>query len=129
MKVQIREDLTQKELPAHLTTSTFGILSPGAEPAVGHLVKPVTKPRSTKVEIRNKTITFPATEPGETSGVVSQGYIIQMTTVLLSLTLFLVTFVAVTGIILSPISGDTQVVIGSHFNHRPDWRSLKIVKC
>ncbi|XP_044099598.1 centrosomal protein of 192 kDa isoform X1 [Neovison vison] len=67
VKVQIREDLTQKELPAHLTTSTFGILSPGAEPAVGHLVKPVTKPRSTKVEIRNKTITFPATEPGETS--------------------------------------------------------------
>ncbi|XP_032731711.1 centrosomal protein of 192 kDa isoform X4 [Lontra canadensis] len=67
VKVQIREDLTQKELLAHLATSTFGILSPGAEPAVSHLVKPVTKPHSTKVEIRNKTITFPATEPGETS--------------------------------------------------------------
>ncbi|XP_045880017.1 centrosomal protein of 192 kDa isoform X3 [Meles meles] len=67
VKVQIREDLTQKELLAHLATSTFGILSPGAEPAVSHLVKPMTKPCSTKVEIKNKTITFPATEPGETS--------------------------------------------------------------
>ncbi|XP_048077553.1 centrosomal protein of 192 kDa isoform X1 [Ursus arctos] len=67
VKVQIREDLTQKELLPHLASSTFGILSPGTEPSVSHLVKPMTKPPSTKVEIRNKTVTFPATEPGETS--------------------------------------------------------------
>uniref|UniRef100_G1MHB9 Centrosomal protein 192 n=1 Tax=Ailuropoda melanoleuca TaxID=9646 RepID=G1MHB9_AILME len=67
VKVQIREDLTQKELLTHLASSTFGILSPGTEPSVSHLVKPMTKPPSTKVEIRNKTVTFPATEPGETS--------------------------------------------------------------
>lgn len=69
MKVQIQEDLTQKELLTRLASSPFGILSPGTEPSVCHLVKPMTKPPSTKVEIRNKTVTFPATEPGETSGV------------------------------------------------------------
>jgi len=68
VKIQIREDLTQQELLTHLASSTFGILSPGTEPSVSYLVKPMTKPPSTKVEIRNKTITFPATEPGETSG-------------------------------------------------------------
>ncbi|KAF0874655.1 CE192 protein, partial [Crocuta crocuta] len=67
VKVQIREDLTQKELLTHLASSPFGILSPGTEPSACHLVKPMTKPPSTKVEIRNKTVTFPATEPGETS--------------------------------------------------------------
>ncbi|XP_058548777.1 centrosomal protein of 192 kDa isoform X1 [Neofelis nebulosa] len=67
VKVQIQEDLTQKELLTRLASSPFGILSPGTEPSVCHLVKPMTKPPSTKVEIRNKTITFPATEPGETS--------------------------------------------------------------
>ncbi|XP_034869725.1 centrosomal protein of 192 kDa isoform X4 [Mirounga leonina] len=67
VKVQIREDLTQKELLTHLASSTFGVLSPGTEPSVSYLVKPMTKPPSTKVEIRNKTVTFPATEPGETS--------------------------------------------------------------
>nr|XP_055179515.1 centrosomal protein of 192 kDa isoform X6 [Nyctereutes procyonoides] len=66
VKVQIREDLTQKEL-THLASSSFGILSPETDPSVSHLVKPMTKPPSTKVEIRNKTVTFPATEPGETS--------------------------------------------------------------
>lgn len=87
MKIQIREDLTQQELLTHLASSTFGILSPGTEPSVSYLVKPMTKPPSTKVEIRNKTITFPATEPGETSGMISQGYRIHMATDLLSLTL------------------------------------------
>ncbi|XP_043415358.1 centrosomal protein of 192 kDa isoform X1 [Prionailurus bengalensis] len=67
VKVQIQEDLTQKELLTRLASSPFGILSPGTEPSVCHLVKPMTKPPSTKVEIRNKTVTFPATEPGETS--------------------------------------------------------------
>ncbi|KAJ8776693.1 hypothetical protein J1605_015282 [Eschrichtius robustus] len=68
VKVQIREDLTQEELFTCLTSSPFGILSPETEPSVNHLVKPVTKPPSTRVEIRNKTVTFPTTEPGETSG-------------------------------------------------------------
>ncbi|XP_026944430.1 centrosomal protein of 192 kDa isoform X1 [Sagmatias obliquidens] len=68
VKVQIREDLTQEELFTCLTSSPFRILSPETEPSVNHLVKPVTKPPSTRVEIRNKTVTFPTTEPGETSG-------------------------------------------------------------
>ncbi|XP_062057295.1 centrosomal protein of 192 kDa isoform X1 [Lepus europaeus] len=67
VKVQIREDLAQEELLPHLTSSTFGILTSASEPSVSHLVKPVTKPPSTKVEIRNKTIAFPITEPGKTS--------------------------------------------------------------
>ncbi|XP_032149342.1 centrosomal protein of 192 kDa isoform X6 [Sapajus apella] len=66
VKVQIREDLTQVELLTRLTSKPFGILSPVSEP-FGHLVKPMTKPPSTKVEIRNKSITFPTTEPGKTS--------------------------------------------------------------
>uniref|UniRef100_A0A0D9RY34 Centrosomal protein 192 n=1 Tax=Chlorocebus sabaeus TaxID=60711 RepID=A0A0D9RY34_CHLSB len=67
VKVQIREDLTQVELLTRLTSKPFGILSPASEPSVSHLVKPMTKPPSTKVEIRKKSITFPTTEPGETS--------------------------------------------------------------
>nr|XP_028693727.1 centrosomal protein of 192 kDa isoform X8 [Macaca mulatta] len=67
VKVQIREDLTQVELLTRLTSKPFGILSPISEPAVSHLVKPMTKPPSTKVEIRKKSITFSTTEPGETS--------------------------------------------------------------
>ncbi|XP_063497325.1 centrosomal protein of 192 kDa isoform X16 [Symphalangus syndactylus] len=67
VKVQIREDLTQVERLTRLTSKPFGILSPVSEPSVSHLVKPMTKPPSTKVEIRNKSITFPTTEPGETS--------------------------------------------------------------
>lgn len=87
MKVQIREDLTQEELFTCLTSSPFRILSPETEPSVNHLVKPVTKPPSTRVEIRNKTVTFPTTEPGETSGIVSQGYVIQTSASTLDLTL------------------------------------------
>nr|XP_019574786.1 PREDICTED: centrosomal protein of 192 kDa-like isoform X2 [Rhinolophus sinicus] len=66
VKVQIREDFTQEELLTRLASSPFSIPSP-AEPSSSHLVKPMTKPPSTKVEIRNKTVTFSTTEPGETS--------------------------------------------------------------
>ncbi|KAM5304920.1 centrosomal protein of 192 kDa isoform 3-T3 [Glossophaga mutica] len=66
VKVQIREELTQEELFNRLASSPFGIPSV-TEPLISHLVKPMTKPPSTKVEIRNKTVTFPTTEPGETS--------------------------------------------------------------
>ncbi|MBZ3869256.1 Centrosomal protein of 192 kDa [Sciurus carolinensis] len=67
VKVQIREDLTQRELLPHLASGLSGVLMPAPEPSVSHLVKPVTKPPSTKVEIRSKTVTFPTTEPGKTS--------------------------------------------------------------
>ncbi|XP_070634643.1 centrosomal protein of 192 kDa isoform X5 [Bos indicus] len=67
VKVQIREDLTQEELFTHLTSGPLGILSQETEHVV-NLVKPAAKPPSTKVELRNKTVTFPPTEPGETSG-------------------------------------------------------------
>ncbi|XP_036100844.1 centrosomal protein of 192 kDa isoform X7 [Molossus molossus] len=67
VKVQIQEDLTQEELLTRLASSPFGIPSLVTEPLTRHLVKPMTKPPSTKVEIRNKTVTFPTTEPGETS--------------------------------------------------------------
>ncbi|XP_017655973.1 centrosomal protein of 192 kDa isoform X2 [Nannospalax galili] len=66
VKVQIQEDLTQ-ELLSNLAPSTFGILAPASEPSISHLTKPVTKPPSTKVEIRSKTVIFPPTEPGKTS--------------------------------------------------------------
>ncbi|XP_070276806.1 centrosomal protein of 192 kDa isoform X2 [Myotis yumanensis] len=67
VKVQIREDLTQAELLTRLASNPLGIPFPVTEPLTRHLVKPMTKPPSTKVEIRNKTVTFPTTEPGETS--------------------------------------------------------------
>ncbi|XP_036177012.1 centrosomal protein of 192 kDa isoform X7 [Myotis myotis] len=67
VKVQIREDLTQAELLTRLASNPLGIPFPVTEPLTRHLVKPMTKPRSTKVELRNKTVTFPTTEPGETS--------------------------------------------------------------
>ncbi|XP_062933366.1 centrosomal protein of 192 kDa isoform X4 [Cynocephalus volans] len=67
VKVQIREDLTQEELLPRLASSSCGVLPSASEPSVSHLVKPITKPPSTKVEIKNKTVTFPVTEPGKTS--------------------------------------------------------------
>nr|XP_021515189.1 centrosomal protein of 192 kDa isoform X1 [Meriones unguiculatus] len=66
VKVQIREDLTEEPL-SHLASSTFGILAPAPEPSISHLTKPITKPPSTKLEIRNKTVVFPPTAPGKTS--------------------------------------------------------------
>lgn len=86
VKVQIREDLTQESLP-HLASSTFGNLAPGPEPSISHLTKPITKPPSTKVEIRSKTVIFPPTEPGKTSGIVSQSSVSQMSAAAYSLVL------------------------------------------
>lgn len=84
VKVQIREDLTQADLLTRLASNPLGIPFPVTEPLTRHLVKPMTKPPSTKVEIRNKTVIFPTTEPGETSGIVSQEYLIQKSTDILS---------------------------------------------
>ncbi|XP_045430678.1 centrosomal protein of 192 kDa isoform X2 [Pipistrellus kuhlii] len=67
VKVQIRENLTQAELLTRLASNPLGIPFSVTEPLTRHLVKPMTKPPSTKVEIRNKTVIFPTTEPGETS--------------------------------------------------------------
>ncbi|XP_055982899.1 centrosomal protein of 192 kDa [Sorex fumeus] len=63
VKVQIREDLAQEEL-TRFSTPSFGIMNTGA---LSHLTKLLPKPPSTKVEIRNKSVTFPTTEPGNTS--------------------------------------------------------------
>lgn len=84
VKVQIREDLTQAELLTRLASNPLGIPFPVTEPLTKHLVKPMTKPPSTKVELRNKTVTFPTTEPGGTSGIMSQDYLIQMSTDIMS---------------------------------------------
>ncbi|XP_029402677.1 centrosomal protein of 192 kDa [Mus pahari] len=67
VKVQIREDLTPEPLPHLPSSSTFGILAPAPEPSISRLTKLITKPPSTKVEIRSKTVIFPPTEPGRTS--------------------------------------------------------------
>ncbi|XP_006876648.1 PREDICTED: centrosomal protein of 192 kDa-like [Chrysochloris asiatica] len=68
VKVQIQEDLTQEERPFHLLASSpFGMLPSASELSVRHLVKSVTQSPSTKVEIRNKIVTFPVTKPGESS--------------------------------------------------------------
>ncbi|KAM6217479.1 centrosomal protein of 192 kDa [Rhynchocyon petersi] len=65
VKVQIQEDLTQEEHSSKLWASNqFGILPSASELSVGHLVKPLTQPPSTKVEIRNKMLTFPTMKPG-----------------------------------------------------------------
>lgn len=88
VKVQIREDLTQEDLFPRVASSPFGILSRITEPSVSHLVKPVVKPPSTEVKIQNKTMTFPTTEPGETSGIISQDHVIQVSAGILSPGLF-----------------------------------------
>ncbi|XP_036017168.1 centrosomal protein of 192 kDa isoform X3 [Mus musculus] len=67
VKVQIREDLTQEPLPHLPSSGTSGILAPAPEPSISRLTKLITKPPSTKVEIRSKTVIFPPTEPGRTS--------------------------------------------------------------
>ncbi|XP_076768637.1 centrosomal protein of 192 kDa isoform X2 [Arvicanthis niloticus] len=67
VKVQIREDLTQEPLARLPSSGTLGILASVPEPSISHLIKPIAKPPSTKVEIRSKTVMFPPTEPGKTS--------------------------------------------------------------
>ncbi|KAM4841247.1 centrosomal protein of 192 kDa isoform 1-T2 [Thomomys bottae] len=67
VKIQIQEDLTQEELLTHLTSNTFGILTPTPEPPISQMIKPIIKPPSTKIEIKSKMITFPTTEAGKTS--------------------------------------------------------------
>ncbi|XP_013368299.1 PREDICTED: centrosomal protein of 192 kDa isoform X3 [Chinchilla lanigera] len=67
VKVQIRENLTQEALLSRLTSGILGSLVPASGPPVSHLMKLATKPPSTQVQIRSKTVTFPATAPGETS--------------------------------------------------------------
>ncbi|XP_036613779.1 centrosomal protein of 192 kDa isoform X2 [Trichosurus vulpecula] len=63
VKVQIREDITKEGLSTCLASKQ--ILT--SESPVSHMLKLLTKPPSTKIEIKTKTITFPETEPGETS--------------------------------------------------------------
>nr|XP_020841242.1 centrosomal protein of 192 kDa isoform X3 [Phascolarctos cinereus] len=63
VKVQIREDIIM-EGPSTSLASKHILTS---ESPVSHMLKLFTKPPSTKVEIKTKTITFPETEPGETS--------------------------------------------------------------
>ncbi|XP_068955575.1 centrosomal protein of 192 kDa [Petaurus breviceps papuanus] len=63
VKVQIREDITKEGLSTCLASKQ--ILT--SESPVSHMPNLFTKSPSTKVEIKTKTITFPETEPGETS--------------------------------------------------------------
>lgn len=123
MKVQIREDFTQEELLTPSASSPFEISSRVTEPSVSHLVKPMTKPPSTKVEIKNKTVTFPTVEPGETSGILSQDYLIKMSTDILSV---IELTMLVIGIKFYPFTaGQNQVVIDSYFNDELDLGELK----
>ncbi|XP_038602144.1 LOW QUALITY PROTEIN: centrosomal protein of 192 kDa [Tachyglossus aculeatus] len=67
VKVQIREDVSHEVASTSSASKQVAVLSPIPETPITHMVKPITKPPSTKVEIKNRTITFPETVSGESS--------------------------------------------------------------
>ncbi|XP_067402161.1 centrosomal protein of 192 kDa [Emydura macquarii macquarii] len=66
IKVQIQEDITQDISSTGLTSKKLDVLTPASESII-HMIKPLPKLPSTKVEIRNRTIVFPETGSGESS--------------------------------------------------------------
>ncbi|XP_028921319.1 centrosomal protein of 192 kDa isoform X3 [Ornithorhynchus anatinus] len=67
VKVQIREDISHEVASTSSASKQVAVLSPISETPVTQMVKPLTKPPSTKVEVKNRTITFPETVSGESS--------------------------------------------------------------
>ncbi|MBN3308453.1 CE192 protein, partial [Amia calva] len=67
IRVQIREDLTLDVSATACTAKQLGVLPAQPETPVLQMAKPLPKPGSSKVEIKNRTLVFPATGSGEIS--------------------------------------------------------------
>uniref|UniRef100_A0A8D0H067 Centrosomal protein of 192 kDa n=1 Tax=Sphenodon punctatus TaxID=8508 RepID=A0A8D0H067_SPHPU len=67
IKVHIRENISQEAPATGFTARKLNVLPPHSEPPIVHRIKPLPKPPSTKVEIRNRTLIFPQTASGESS--------------------------------------------------------------
>uniref|UniRef100_A0A8C4YBK1 Centrosomal protein 192 n=1 Tax=Gopherus evgoodei TaxID=1825980 RepID=A0A8C4YBK1_9SAUR len=66
IKVQIREDIAQDVSSTGSASKKLEVLTPPSE-SVTHMIKPLPKLPSTKVEIKNRAIIFPETRFGESS--------------------------------------------------------------
>uniref|UniRef100_A0A674ISQ7 Centrosomal protein 192 n=1 Tax=Terrapene triunguis TaxID=2587831 RepID=A0A674ISQ7_9SAUR len=66
IKVQIREDIAQDVSSTGSASKKLDVLTPSSESVI-HMIKPLPKLPSTKVEIKNRTIIFPETRFGESS--------------------------------------------------------------
>ncbi|MEE6464591.1 hypothetical protein FKM82_006296 [Ascaphus truei] len=66
IKVQIREDVTLDMSATGATPQQLANLLPHSETPI-HVAKPLHKPPSTKVEMKNRTLVFPKTASGESS--------------------------------------------------------------
>uniref|UniRef100_A0A8C3SYV5 Centrosomal protein 192 n=1 Tax=Chelydra serpentina TaxID=8475 RepID=A0A8C3SYV5_CHESE len=66
IKVQIREDIAQDVSLTSSTSKKLNVLTPPSESVI-HMIKPLPKLPSTKVEIKNRTVIFPETGFGESS--------------------------------------------------------------
>uniref|UniRef100_A0A8C3IZ99 Centrosomal protein 192 n=1 Tax=Chrysemys picta bellii TaxID=8478 RepID=A0A8C3IZ99_CHRPI len=66
IKVQIREDIAQDVSSTGSASKKLDVLIPSSESVI-HMIKPLPKLPSTKVEIKNRTIIFPETRFGESS--------------------------------------------------------------
>ncbi|XP_074843586.1 centrosomal protein of 192 kDa [Carettochelys insculpta] len=66
IKVHIQEDIAQDVSSTESKCKKLDVLTP-ASTSVSQMIKPFSKLPSTKVEIKNRTIIFPATRAGESS--------------------------------------------------------------
>ncbi|XP_065254396.1 centrosomal protein of 192 kDa [Emys orbicularis] len=66
IKIQIREDIAQDVSSTGSASKKLDVLTPSSESVI-HMIKPLPKLPSTKVEIKNRTIFFPETRFGESS--------------------------------------------------------------
>uniref|UniRef100_A0A452I308 Uncharacterized protein n=1 Tax=Gopherus agassizii TaxID=38772 RepID=A0A452I308_9SAUR len=66
IKVQIRKDIAQDVSSTGSASKKLDVLTPPSE-SVTHMIKPLPKLPSTKVEIKNRAIIFPETRFGESS--------------------------------------------------------------
>nr|XP_032647898.1 centrosomal protein of 192 kDa-like isoform X1 [Chelonoidis abingdonii] len=66
IKVQIREDIAEDVSSTGSASEKLDVLTPPSESVI-HMIKPLPKLPSTKVEIKNRAIIFPETRFGESS--------------------------------------------------------------
>lgn len=68
IKVKIREAVAQSVSGADFPSRRRDIFIPQSESPTVHVAKPLPVLPLTKMEIKNRTIVFPKTRPGQTSG-------------------------------------------------------------
>lgn len=79
IKVQIQEAVAQSVSGADFPSRRRAVFTPQSESPTVHVAKPLSVLPLTKMEIKNRTIVFPKTRPGQSSGIIA--YLVNVTSV------------------------------------------------